>query len=262
MDLSCNIRAMNPILLALMGVGVAGGIGVIVYRLIKRDKKYLILYVTSGEGASAFRTTAEHASQLFDTEPIPANNAQDILNAFRGDEKYDVVVLAGHGTPTSFLRPGLAGISSTRQTRLPNWINVDDFVRRVSPNLASRVIFSFAGCRTGADPGEADWTDVSYRPGGAQGLAGKLRDALARQGKVGEVRSKSTTGTSWGNPIGRLFPIERSQIGRPGVPLMDVAWGPGAHRDSAAIREWTNRFRGKPAMAWTIGYDLPSITRE
>lgn len=225
----------------------------------------MVVYVDEGSGAGVFDRTAQSSANLLNTRAVPATDGQELLDAVnRSPSGLHQVIHAGHGGPQTFLRPGTSGLR-VGPDALRRWVSVGTYARALAPKLArSNVVISFAGCRSGAGPRELNWSSDSYGPGGADSLAGELRDEIvALVGDIpgGEIRAKSTTGTSFGNPVGRSFPLLRPQVGRPGIPLIDQVWGPSSSSNNQLVRAWNNTARGKPVMGWTIGGALPIVPR-
>jgi hypothetical protein len=227
----------------------------------------LVLYADQTRGTGTFRVTAESAANILGAEHGIARDGQGLLNAVRAAPSgLTRTILAGHGSPRSFLRPGTSGLR-VGPDALPRYVSVPTFVRELGPKLARRdFVMSFAGCRSGADPDEPNWSTESDIAGGERSLAAQIRDEIVRQvGTIpgGEVRAKSTTGVSFGNAMGRTFPIRADQVGRPGIPLIDQVWGPGASTNPQWASRWRSlgRRRPKTVMGWTLGSDVPRVTR-
>lgn len=227
----------------------------------------LVLYTPTGSGARLMEQTAESAANLLGTNAVAANDGAGILHAVdMAPSNISRTILIGHGTASSFVHPSTGGLHLGADV-LPAWISVRTFVSHLAPKLApSDVILSFAGCRAGADSDEENWTNASDIAGGENSLAAAVRDEIVRvRGSMpnSEVRAKSTTGTSFGNPMGRVFPIDTSFVGRPGIPLVDLVWGPGSAANPEIARAWRNagRAEAKMAMGWTIGGDAPQAER-
>ena len=256
-------------------ISLPGGVGVIQdpeagTNLITVDRgpgPALVLYTDQTTGAGTFRVTAESAANLLGAEEGLARDGQGLLDAI-DRAPYDLTrtIAAGHGSPRSFLRPGTSGLR-VGPDALPRWVSVQTFVQHLAPKISRQeFILSFAGCRAGANPNEANWSAQSDVAGGERSLAAQIRDEIVRQvGTIpnGEVRAKSTTGTSYGNPMGRSFPIRADQVGRPGIPLIDQVWGPGSSTNAELNSRWRSlgRRRPKTVMGWTLGSDVPRVTR-
>jgi hypothetical protein len=227
----------------------------------------LVLYTDRTTGAGTFRVTAESAANILAAEHGLARDGQGLLDAVqRAPSGLTRTILAGHGSTQSFLRPGTSGLRVGRDA-LPRWVSVPTFVRELAPKIARRdFIMSFAGCRAAANPDEPNWSVASDRAGGERSLAAQIRDEIVRQvGTIpgGEVRAKSATGVSFGNPMGRSFPIAAAQVGRPGIPLIDQVWGDGASTNPQWASRWRSlgRRRPKTVMGWTLGSTVPRVTR-
>jgi hypothetical protein len=68
---------------------------------------------------------------------------------------------------------------------------VDDVVARLAPTLTDDVSLVLYGCSVCAQADEGGWVRTTMRPGGADSLCAKIRDALVDQGK--------TAATVWGH---------------------------------------------------------------
>jgi hypothetical protein len=240
---------------------ILGGLSSFLYNYLALNKNVLIFYDSVGSGSAEFLRAAEIAGSMYNSRIIPIQSAQNILNGFSQNKKFSRVIFIGHGSSTIFGRSSSYGLISVRRTNLPMWLTVEDFARRIAPKLTKRVIISIAGCRVGANPYEANWSESSYGPGGQNGFAGKLRDSLSRLGFYGEIRAKAVAGHVLGNPIGRTFKLGSSMIGKPGKPLIDDVWGEGSSQNPILVDRWIDIARGNHMIDWTLGGSKPSIPR-
>ncbi len=165
-----------------------------------------------------------------------------------------MLVMVGHGTPTSFFEPNGAGIR-TGSTSLPGWLGITDFARLLAPKLKRGFVISLAGCSAARENSEHD--EGTWWDGGARSLAGLLRDALVLAGAPsGEVRGHTSRGTTLLNPQGRTFYVSRAYIGRPGVHVMKLAGRPRP-TSLGYVAEWNNYARGTIAARWMLGVPIP-----
>jgi hypothetical protein len=234
----------------LLGLG-AGGLAYLLLRYGGRlgtASSPVVVYADTGEGAGYFRELGQRIAQLYNTRAFPYLRFSDLENILAGmTEPVGPLVLLGHGTTSAF------------------YSNLDrpsavDVARVIAPRLAAGGVVGLAGCRAGANPGEPDWAPESYGPGGAQGYAGQLRDALVREGARGafQVRAHSTTGDATANPAVRVF---SSAPGTRGESAIDLLWGDGAWALPANRSAWTTAFRGLLAEAYISGRPLSPIQR-
>lgn len=199
-----------------------------------------------------FRDNGRLAAGRLGTSPIPILSAQDILNALRSSPgNLRVVVMVGHGTPTSFFEPRSFGFRTGR-TALPAWLSVQDFAAALAPKLARNAVVSIGGCSSGRNADEpAVWgVNSTSWDGGERSLAAQLRDALAARGAVAEVRAHTLLGTTLQNPQGRAF--STATPGAPGVHLMRVM-GRARPTTHAEYRDWNNYAQGDVAFNWMMG---------
>jgi hypothetical protein len=225
----------------------------------------LVLYTAAGDNVGEFETNAEAAARALRTTAVPVVDGQSLLRAVRAAPRnLGLVLMIGHGTGNAFFRPGHAGLRIDRDA-LPTWLGDDTFAQALVSKLAKPFVLSLAGCRSGAEQNEPDWTTDAYwtgtttGPGGAGSLAGQIRDALVRFGaRDGEVRAHVTTGGVLANPAGRVFAVDGRYSGRPGAALIDLALGAGTSRDQAAVRRWNSVVRGALATRWMLGGRMPT----
>jgi hypothetical protein len=210
-----------------------------------------------------FRRNAAVAGRVLGVTPVPIRSGQDVLEAIRrspGD--LGTVVLVGHGTQTSFFEPRSFGIRARGSDSLPAWLSAETFARELARKARRGVIVSLAGCSAGASPAEYRDPSTVSGDGGADSLAGIIRDTLQRAGvggEGGEVRAHTTQGTVLMNPQGRTFKIKSVEVGRPGRHIMGMTWGREA-LDTRSPVEWQRFARGNVATRWMLGGDLPRRT--
>jgi len=205
--------------LAAAGVGL-GGLALLL--LSQRRGPALVLYSDNAEldrDVGTFRGVALRAGALHGVEPQPVGNGAELLDAVRSQPRIGTLLIIGHGTTSSIIRPGVAGLHTTR-TSLPAWVSVEDFATVTAPRLTSGFWLGLLGCRTAAEAWEDDWTDQTLAPEGNDSLAGQLRDALFYAGAPsGKVGGHTTTGATDANPRARVFPVAGSQVGQWGIPV-------------------------------------------
>ena len=232
---------------ASLGTGGAAGSGV-------GDK--VVVYLSEGEGSAEFMISANRIAQSIGAEVHRARNAEEILQAVRAHQSISRLILAGHGSSRDFWRPGTAGIRLERDS-LPEWVSVGTFAAEIAPRLSAGAVIGLAGCSAAANPGESNDVNQKLGPGGENGFAAKLRDALASQSGIAtgiEVRAHSTVGHLSHNPFARVFRVSASEVGRPGVAVIDEMWGQDAH--STRWEQWRDTFRGDLAEQWISGDDV------
>jgi hypothetical protein len=214
----------------------------------------VIIYGAEGEGSSEFISQARRLSGLFNAKKYPAKNAQDIMDAIKRHGKIGRLILVSHGSRSGWLRPGTAGIRVGGDS-LPTFVSVDTLAKELAPRLVDGSIIAFAACSTAAEPGEPPgWEPPLFGPGGANGFAGKLRDALSAQPGIAsgiDIRGHTTVGHTTENPAVRHFPVGADKAGKPGISVLDEQWGAGAYKDRSL--EWNHFFQGEKAEAWLIG---------
>jgi hypothetical protein len=216
----------------------------------------VIGYVVEGKGASEFTARARVISRSTGGSMHELRNAQDLLDAIRGHEHISRLVLLGHGTLRGYMRPGAAGVRIGSDS-LPTFVSVDTLARELAPKMTRNAVIGLAACSNGANSGEVPWSAQSYGPGGENGFAAKLRDALSRQQNIAsgiEVRAHTTVGHTTTNPAVRKFLVGAEHIGEPGRSVVDETWGPNSYL--TRYTEWANKFRGSPAEAWISGGDV------
>jgi len=236
-------------------VGLLGlGAGGLVYLLTRYGgqagiaSRALIVYADTGSGASYFREVAGRIAALYRSRAVPYRQFSDLEEALvASGDPVGPLVLVGHGTTRAFFS------------------NLDhptaaEMGRVVGPRLVAGGVVGLAGCRAGANPGEPDWSPESYGPGGAQGYAAQLRDALVLGGARGaiQVRAHSTAGDATANPAVRVF---SATPGTRGESAIDLLWGAGAWAERANRTAWTTAFRGKLSEAYIGGMGLPLLER-
>jgi hypothetical protein len=246
---SDSSRSFSP----LLGIAAAAlGVSLISYLLLSGRRlalpdffrrNSLALYAGSGSAVGTFREVAEASGA---STVLPVRSKQDVQNALSEHRNLSRLILAGHGTPTNFFQ----GVMTLSPQLLASWL---------APALASGAVIGFAGCRSAADPGEADWGSTSYGPGGARSYIGVLRDSLYRLGAPRniELRGHSTTGHAGGNPAGRSFRVQA--YGQPGNSVIDLLYGQDAWRREDLRSAWSRAFQGNAATAWISGEDLRSL---
>jgi len=253
-----------PWILPTVGV-IAGSMATYGLWSLLRPRSALVLYSDDPGDTSAdrgtFRAAGQRAARYLHTTAVGVSSAQDILDAIdQAPGNLGVVMLVGHGTPQKFFSPSRFGIRhrGVGRTQLPRWISAADFSVRLAPKLARGFILTFAGCSAGRNSGEpSGWVLSSTSwDGGAQSLAARLRDSLARSRATGEVRGHTVFGTALDNPQGRTFYAGRGSIGRPGVHIMHQA-GWSHPQDFNDYRAWNTYAQGRIARGWMVGLPIP-----
>ncbi|MBI5880900.1 hypothetical protein HZB90_02100, partial [archaeon] len=214
----------------------------------------VIIYGAEGEGSSEFISQARRLSGLFNAKKYPAKNAQDIMDAIKKHGKIGRLILVSHGSRAGWLRPGTSGVR-VGPDALPTFVSVDTLAKELAPRLVDGSIISLAACSTASEHGEPPgWEPPLFGPGGANGFAGKLRDALSAQPGIAtgiDIRGHTTVGHTTENPAVRHFPVGADKAGKPGISVLDEQWGAGAYKDRSL--EWNHFFQGEKAEAWLIG---------
>lgn len=246
---------MDPLTIGIVAI-IAGASGLWIAKRLRPNA--LVMYTAEGAGAPEFLRNARLAEQALGVTAVPIRSGQDILNAlYRAPQRLGVVILIGHGTANAFFRPGATGLRLGNDS-LPTWLSTRTFAQLLARKATTAPIITLAGCRAGALSSEPDWSATTAGPGGAQSLAGQLRDELVRQGMPGgEIRAHSTTGGVLANPSGRVFWIDRYSAGRSGAALQDLALGQNSSRDESLTRTWNTRVRGELATRWALGGGAP-----
>ncbi len=213
----------------------------------------VLVCVSEGHGAATFRAAANSIQSKIGGELHFAGNAREMLDAIRQHDDIRNLILLGHGTSRGFLRPGATGARVGRDA-LPRWVSVETLAAEIAPRLNQGSIVGLAACSTGSDPAESGWDPPIFGPGGENGFAAKLRDALSQQQGIPsgiQVRAHTTAGHTTANPAVRMFPVGASYVGTQGVSVLDSVWGGGAHMTLS--REWISKFRGEPSEDWMAG---------
>lgn len=207
------------------GIGLAAlgiGLGGLAALLLSRRGAALVTYSDNAEldrDVGTFRGVARRAGELHGVVPVPVSDGADLLAAVRSQSRIGTLLIIGHGTTSSIIRPGQAGLHTTR-TALPEWVSIEDFATVLAPRLTSGFWLGLLGCRTAAEPWEDDWTAQTLAPEGNDSLAGMLRDALVAAGAPsGKVGGHTTTGATDANPRARVFPVVASQVDQWGIPV-------------------------------------------
>jgi hypothetical protein len=216
----------------------------------------VVVYLSEGEGSAEFMISANRIAQSIGAEVHRARNAQEIIDAVRAHSSISRLILAGHGSSRDFWRPSTAGIRLERDS-LPEWVSVGTFAAELAPRLSAGAVIGLAGCSAAANPGESNDVNQKLGPGGEDSFASKLRDALASQSGIAtgiEVRAHSTVGHLSHNPFARVFRVSASEIGRPGVAVIDEMWGTDAHE--TRWEQWRDSFRGNLAEQWISGENV------
>lgn len=240
----------HPMLAVVGGAGTLLLVGGAVYAISTFFGSNVVIYTADGEGAGEFRTSAQRIGSALRASIYPAHNAQDILNAIRNHRRIKNLVLVGHGTTTAFLRPATTGIHVGRDA-LPTWVSTKTFAHEVGPRMAMNGWIGWAGCSAASNPGESDWSQASYGPGGERSFIAQIRDEMARTPGVLwgiKMGGHSAPGHLSANPGARECPVSRSQIGQPCASVLDQTWGQNAH--TSRSQEWVSSFQGAPAEAW------------
>lgn len=213
-----------------------------------------------------FRDNATLAGRFLGVAPVPVRSAAEVLQAVRQAPRgLNRLVMIGHGTQSLFFEPRGYGLRTGRRggDALPAWVSAETFARELARRAARGIIVSLAGCSAGASPAEYRNPATITGDGGADSLAGQVRDALQRAGvggEGGEVRAHTTEGTVLLNPQGRTFKIKQAEVGRPGKHIMGQVWGRGALR-TRNPGDWNRYARGEIATRWMLGEDLPHQER-
>jgi hypothetical protein len=224
---------MNPAVL-LLGLTAVSLAGTAAYLALRKRGDIVILYagVAPEPGhVGTFREVSGRAAQLLQAPaPAPVTDGQSLVNAIRAHRKIGTLLLIGHGSSTSFIRPGTSGLR-IGATALPTWVGVETFAQELAPRLSRGFWIGFLGCRAAAETSETDWAPVTAGPGGARSLAGLLRDALVVHGAPsGRVGGHTTTGATDANPRAREFVVARRAVGTPGQPVPGITQGQVAVR--------------------------------
>ena len=238
-------------------LGSAGVVGALAYAL--RPRHSLVIYSSDPLDPSAergeFLRNAQIAARALGTRPIPVSSAAQLIRATqRAPNNLGRVIFIGHGTTTRFLSPRRYGIRLSGGTSLPAWISANDYARILAPKLARNFFIGLGGCSAARSPSEpSGWTPATGWRGGADSLAGRLRDALTVNGAPsGIVGGHSVLGTTLDNPQGREFRTGRQYVGRPGIHIMELAGRPGPP-DFESYRAWNNYAQGRIAANWMLG---------
>lgn len=213
---------------------VGGGLALLAAAATRRSRA-VVAYSATGSDVGEFARVADAIAAAlraagWQTAVVAAYDRAALAAALQSQKPVAKLVLVGHGTSTRFMTGALD-------------LTPPDLASMLAPTVAARVTIGLAGCRAGADTSEPDWGPSAYGPGGAASFAGRLRDALVALHTTGAVRAHSSTGGAAANPSGRLFPIEASQAGRPGL----------AAQGSTPRQTWLELFRGGYGDRWMAG---------
>jgi len=248
----------DEMIIPLIGAGIATT-ALLYFALSPAGKNVVMWYDGVRESApndrGTFRQAARSAAGALRATAVPIESGADIADAIRSFQgKISVLVLVGHGTPTSFFEPNGAGLR-VGPTSLPGWLGIVDFARLLAPKLKRGFVISLAGCSAARENSEHD--EGTWWDGGTRSLAGMLRDALALAGAPsGEVRGHTSRGTVLLNPQGRTFYVKRAYAGRPGIHVMKQA-GRAQPRSLNDVVTWNNYARGNIAARWMLGAPVP-----
>lgn len=194
----------------LLGLAAVGAGGLVVSSMLGSK---VVFFANQGEGAAEFRRASTWAGQALRTRAVhPIGTAADFLATIRSYPRISRFVWVGHGTTTSLLVGG--GGLRVRGG------DIDVLAEELAPRLALGAVVGLAACSAAADPGQSGWNAETYSDGGAQSLAGTLRDGIFRRAPwllLGEVRGHTAAGNTIANPAGRRFPFR--EVGRPGHGL-------------------------------------------
>jgi len=123
--------------------------------------------------------------------------------------------------------------------------HADRFADAVSGRLVPGSVIGLGGCSSARSLGEPSQRSPHVlQAGGAQSLAGALRDAISERGVhlLSEIRAHSTRGPVTANPYGRVFRIGRMYVGRPGTSIV-----------RGDYNSWHSQFAGERAQNWLFG---------
>jgi len=253
----------HPILIA-MGVSTAIFASTGLYLALRGGTgDRIVVYTSVGRGDAEFRLVANRIAQRIGATVYPITNGQDLLNVIRRHRRIGRFILVGHGTATAFVRPGTAGLRRGADA-LPTWVGVQAFSRELGSRLTRGAVVGWAGCSSGANPGQTSWGAQSYGSCGHESLVANVRDTMARVPGIAsgiEHRAHTAPGHASGNPAGRIFRVDTRQVGRCGSSLLDERWGSGAHQSTATRVQWVDEFRHAPAEMWIAGDDSAVPTR-
>ena len=190
----------------LLGLAAVGASGLVVSSMFGSK---VVFYANQGEGVAEFRRAGAWAGQALRTSAVhPIGTAADFLSTIRSYPRIARFVWVGHGTTTSLFVGGGLRVRGG---------DIDVLAEELAPRLALGAIVGLAACSAAADPGQSGWNAETYSDGGAQSLAGTLRDGIFRRAPwllLGEVRGHTAAGNTIANPAGRYFPLR--EPGRPG----------------------------------------------
>jgi len=161
-----------------------------------------------------------------------------------------------HGSSKAFLLPGKAGLRVGIKDSATT-ISVKTFANELAPRLVNGAIIGIAACLTASSPGETGNGPDMYGPGGEKSFAALLRDALAENPNSPQgvqIRAHSTVGDTTKNPAARSFAVASSEVGKPGLSVLDQTWGVGAH--SSRTIDWIKVFKGENAEEWITGGEV------
>ena len=248
-----------------IGAGVAGGATLLLALMAGRRRRggALVIYLGRGEPThvGTFRAAGQQIGRLLGVEPIPITSGQEILDVIRRHRNISTIVFVGHASAGGMLFSDRSRVY-LGPDRLPARVNVATLARTLAPRLGNDPIIALAGCRSGADYREDNWSPETYGHGGATSFASRLRDELVRNGiHSGDVRAHTTTGAVLDNPHVRVFPIERRQLGQPGRHVIADYWGEGATGNQSTAVQWSRAFQGEPSRRYLVGLPTGQIAR-
>lgn len=249
-----------------LGLGLAGAGGVALFSYAAYRGwlgAKVILYTSVGDGAGEFASSARRLGERLGAHVYPVQNGQDVLDAIRRHPFISRLLWVGHGTTSSFFRPGTAGVRVGADA-LPTWVSTETVSRVLGARMVPGFVLGLAGCSAASDPGYSSWGQQSFMSGGALSFAGQLRDDLVRWNPWlwwAELRGHAAAGGDTENPTARVFAARLTSLGRPGRSLLDLAWGDGSSQSQALIDQWTATFRGANSETWIAGEPLPNEFR-
>jgi hypothetical protein len=171
----------------------------------------------------------------------PVQSGQDVLAATSQHSRISRLIIVSHGAPDWMINP-TTGITLRGLGLAPAGL-----ARALRWRLVTGAVIGLAGCSAARSYSEAGvWGPEAFGPGGAQSLAGAIRDAIAANGiHLGvEVRGHTLSGGVTANPSARTC-----RVGRPGAPCASVMQEAG----ETDWQRWVNTFYGERAQRWVLG---------
>jgi hypothetical protein len=243
----------NP-LIAVAGVSALAFGSFLLIRRFPVHKNPLVIYQGVCPGSGEIRRVAEGLANRISAPTVPVSNAAEFLEVLNGRSNISPLIIVGHGTGRALLRPGVSGIQRGRD-ELPRYISIVTAARALAPVLARNFVIGINACKTGANWETPTQVPV-YSSGGANGFAGRLRDALLDAGAPrGEIRANAAVGIH-GNPTGRTFYVSPEYRGTPGISLINSKWGEGSAENRILRNAWPSNVRGELALRWMAGGDF------